>query len=165
MFSNRPTVVLENNLIIVVVLSEGDLTRFATFELLHASDAGLRARKQIARVSGVFRDLDSTCGDHFGFHASMGTRSHSSGKRRATPAKTSRRLAADVAPIQVGVLSGARHNPASIRNNRVLMYSCRHVFQAKTSFLGYIADCLYPPLIWKLLATVRSPLPPDSETA
>ena len=45
--------VLENSLIIAVLLSEDDLLHFATFELLHASHGGLRARKQVASADSI----------------------------------------------------------------------------------------------------------------
>jgi hypothetical protein len=63
MSSCCPTTVLENSLVIAVLLSEDDLTHLATFELLHASHGGLRARNQITCVSGILGDLDSAPGD------------------------------------------------------------------------------------------------------
>jgi hypothetical protein len=55
MSSCRLTSVLKNSFNIAVVHSGEDLARFATFELLHASHGGLRARKQIYSVRGGMR--------------------------------------------------------------------------------------------------------------
>jgi hypothetical protein len=63
MSSYRLTAILENSLVIAALLSEDDLTHFVTFELLHASHGGLRARKQVTSVSGILGDLDSPLGD------------------------------------------------------------------------------------------------------
>jgi hypothetical protein len=49
---------LKNSLIIAVLLSEDGLMQFATFELLHESHGGLRARIQVTRVSSILGDRD-----------------------------------------------------------------------------------------------------------
>jgi hypothetical protein len=63
MTSCRRITVLGNSLIIAVLLSEDGLMHFGTFELLHSSHRGLRARKQVATVCRILGDLDSALGD------------------------------------------------------------------------------------------------------
>jgi hypothetical protein len=55
--------VLKNSLIIAVLLSEDDMTHFATFELPQESHGCVRAGKQVTPVSKILGDRDSALGD------------------------------------------------------------------------------------------------------